>query len=67
LNDLFDINFNLIKINSIIEHKPHSITKEFISNFFDLSKVIFKDYYLHNKSDVERRLDEEDGFLQNKY
>jgi len=44
LNEMLNLNFNLIKINSIIEYHPHTLTLEITKKIYDLLNVEFKDY-----------------------
>ena len=44
LNEILNLNLNLIKINSIIEYHPHTLTLEITKNIYDLLNVEFKDY-----------------------
>lgn len=47
LNTIFNLNFNIIKINSINEYtNTGNLTSEFFKNLFDLNSTPFKDYII---------------------
>ena len=44
LNEILNSNFNLIKINSVIEYYPNTLTIEVTKKMYDLLNVQFKDH-----------------------
>jgi len=44
LNEILSFNLNLIKINSIIEYDPHTLTLEIMEKKYDVLNTWFKDY-----------------------
>ena len=46
LNFLLSLNFNIIKINSIVEHNENTITIELMQKMYNLLNLQFKDYII---------------------
>jgi len=83
LNEILNLNFNLIKIDSIIEYHPHTLTLDITKKTYDLLNVEFKDYIvpytelkktrpynvfdLQEKKDLNNLYDEKDKMRENNF
>ena len=46
LNELLNYNFNLIRINSVIQYNSSTLTLDILKKFYDLLNMQFKDYFI---------------------